>query len=422
MACLKVQALGRDSSLELLDTFQNLENWMRDIQFSRYNQRAMIDRPQHLKNIQGLLREFPVVLIVGARQVGKTTLAHQIGKLSDGAVHFFDLESEVDVRRLADAELSLRPLRGLVILDEIQNRPDLFQCLRVLADRPRRPARFLVLGSAAPELLRQSSETLAGRVAHYEVPGISLAEVGSEGLERLWLRGGFPRSLTARSHSASYRWRTEFVRTFVQRDVPQLGISVPASTLDRFWAMLSHCHAQIWNGSELARAFGVSHHSVRRYLEALERTYMVRALRPWHANIKKRQIKSPKVYFRDSGILHRYLSVATFHDLERHPKIGASWEGFVIESVIQALGLEDGECYFWATHAGAEIDLIVQRGSELQGIEVKLSAAPSVTKSMQTALAELGLSRIDVIHAGQHSFPMARQIHAVPATRIHEDL
>ena len=382
----------------------------------------MIARPRHVKNIQRLLREFPVVLVVGARQVGKTTLAQQIGGLSDRDVHSFDLESEVDARRLADPELSLRPLRGLVILDEVQHQPDLFRTLRVLADRPRKPARFLVLGSAAPELLRQSAETLAGRVAHYEVPGISLAEVGYEALDKLWLRGGFPKSLTARTHPASYRWRTEFVRTFLQRDVPQLGIGVPASTLDRFWAMLSHYHAQIWNGSELGRAFGVSHQSVRSYLEALEGTYMVRALRPWHASIKKRQVKSPKVYFRDTGILHRYLNVTTFHDLERHPKIGASWEGFVIESVIQALGLEDHECYFWATHSGAEIDLIVQRGSELRGIEVKRSAAPSLTKSMQIALEGLGLSRIDVIHAGEHSFPMAKRIHAVPATRIHKDL
>lgn len=382
----------------------------------------MIDRPRHVKNIQGLLMEFPVVLVVGARQVGKTTLAHQIGKLGDRAVHFFDLESEVDVRRLADPELSLRPLRGLVVLDEIQNRPELFRALRVLADRPKKPARFLVLGSAAPELLRQSSETLAGRVAHYETPGISLAEVGRDSLDKLWLRGGFPRSLTARSHAASYRWRTEFIRTFLQRDVPQLGIAIPASTLDRFWAMLSHCHAQVWNGSELGRAFGVSHHSVRRYLEALEGTYMIRALQPWQASIKKRQVKSPKVYFRDTGILHRYLNIATLHDLERHPKIGASWEGFMIESVIDALDLEGRECYFWATHSGAEIDLVVQRGSELRGIEVKRSAAPSLTKSMQTALEELGLSRIDVIHAGEHSFPLARRIHAVPATRIYEDL
>lgn len=382
----------------------------------------MIARPRHVKNIQRLLRKFPVVLVVGARQVGKTTLAQQVGKLSDRGVHSFDLESEVDERRLADPELSLRPLRGLVILDEVQHQPDLFRTLRVLADRPRKPARFLVLGNAAPELLRQSAETLAGRVAHYELPGISLAEVGYEALDKLWLRGGFPKSLTARTHSASYRWRTEFVRTFLQRDVPQLGISVPAPTLDRFWAMLSHYHAQIWNGSELGRAFGVSHQSVQRYLEALEGTYMVRVLRPWHASIKKRQVKSPKVYFRDTGILHRYLNVTTFHDLERHPKIGASWEGFVIESVIQALGLEDHECYFWSTHAGAEIDLVVQRGSELRGIEVKRSAAPSLTKSMQIALEDLGLSRIDVIHAGEHSFPIAKRIHALPATRIHKDL
>ena len=326
--------------------------------------RDMVERAAHTRAIEKLLRENPVVAILGARQVGKTTLARQIAGRRRLA-HFFDLERAPDLARLSDPELALGPLRGVVVLDEIQRRPDLFPALRVLADRPRTPTRFLVLGSASPELLKQSSETLAGRIAHYELPGLMLGEVGPGKMDRLWLRGGFPRSYTARRTLASSQWRDDFVRTFIERDIPQLGLAIPSATLNRFWAMLAHYHGQIWNASELARAFGVSHHVVRHYLEALESTFMVRVLKPWSANLAKRQVRSPRVFLRDSGILHHFLDTPTFSALLRHPKVGASWEGFLIENLIRHLGARSRDCYFWRTHQGAEIDLVIQEGRRL---------------------------------------------------------
>lgn len=381
----------------------------------------MIERDKHSRIVDRLIRNNPVVGLVGARQVGKTTLARQIASRRSGPTHFFDLESAADRAMLSDPLLALSSLRGLVVLDEIQRQPDLFPTLRVLADRSRRRARFLVLGSASPELLRQSSETLAGRIAYHELPGFSVDEVSGQ-LRRLWLRGGFPRAYTMRSHAESYRWRVDFVRTFLERDVPQLDINVPAATLDRFWAMLAHYHGQVWNGSELGRAFGVSHHAVRRYLDALESTFMVRSLQPWHANPGKRQVKSPKVYIRDSGLLHRLLNIATFHDLERHPKVGASWEGFIVENLISVLGVDARECFFWATYGGGEIDLIARAGRGWRGFEVKRTSAPKATRSMHSALAELPLAGVDVIHAGEQTFPLAKRIRAVAAERLLEDI
>lgn len=386
----------------------------------------MIHRESHAKAVERLIARNPVVAVIGARQVGKTTLAREIvrrkAKQKKGAVHFFDLESSADLARLADPLLTLSPLRGLVVLDEIQRRPNLFPTLRVLADRPRRPARFLILGSASSDLLRQSTESLAGRIAYYELPGLSLSEVTSKRIGRLWLRGGFPRSFTARSDADSYQWRKDFVQTFLERDVPQLGIAIASATLNRFWSMLAHYHAQVWNASELARAFGVSHHAVRRYLDALQATFMVRSLQPWSANLRKRQVKSPKVYIRDCGLLHRFLGVKTPAALERHPKVGASWEGFIIENLICALGADDRQCYFWATHSRAEIDLIVQQGARLRGFEVKRTTAPALTPSMRSAIADLSLSRIDVIHAGEDTFPLAKRVRAIAANRMLDDL
>ncbi len=381
-----------------------------------------IPRERHHAALERLIANHPVVGLVGARQVGKTTLARVVAGRRSGPMHFFDLESNADRARLADPLLALSPLRGLVVLDEIQRLPEVFPTLRVLADRPRRPARFLVLGSAGPDLLRQSAETLAGRIAYYELPGFSVGEVPAGQMPRLWLRGGFPRSFTMRSHADSYRWRVDFVRTFLERDVPQLGVGVPSATLDRFWSMLAHYHAQVWNGAELGRAFGVSHHAVRRYLDALEATFMVRSLQPWSVNLKKRQVKSPKIYVRDSGLLHRLLNIATFEELERHPKVGASWEGFVVENLIHLLGVDGRECFFWATHQGAEIDLIVQVGGRLHGFEVKRTVAPRVTRSMHSALEDLSLDRVDVVHAGSETFPLGQRIRAVAASRILDDL
>lgn len=383
---------------------------------------TVIPRAGHLARLRHLLSVNPVVALLGARQIGKTTLAQQLAGAWPGPSHVFDLESAADVARLSDPELALAPLQGLVVLDEIQHRPNLFPALRVLADRPDSRTRFLVLGSTSPNLLQQSSETLAGRVAHYELPGLSLSEVGPGNLDRLWLRGGFPRSFTAGSDEDSDQWRRDFVRTFLERDIPQLGIRLPSATLRRFWSMLAHYHGQVWNGAELARAFGVSNHTVRRYLDLLEATFMVRTMRPWFANLKKRQVKSPRVYIRDSGVLHRLLGLSGRVDLERHPKIGASWEGFVIESIIQSLGVVAEDCYFWATHTGAELDLLVHRGSERRGFEIKFTTAPKATRSMRMALTDLKLSRIDVVHAGAETYPLANDIRAVSAKRILEDL
>ena len=382
----------------------------------------VIPRKTHGRAVARLLRESPAVLLLGARQVGKTTLAKEIARSWSRGAHRFDLEDDRDLARLADPFLALEPLRGLVVLDEVQRRPNLFPALRVLVDRPRTPARFLLLGSASPALLQQSSETLAGRVAHYELSGFDLSEVGPADADRLWARGGFPRSFAARSGTSSYRWRDDFVHTCLARDLPALGISIPGATMERFWTMLAHYHGQVWNGSELARAFGVSHHVVRRYLEALESVFMVRSLKPWSANLKKRQVRTPKIYVRDSGLLHRLLDIRTTRELERHPKVGASWEGFVIECVLRAFQVAAGSSYFWRTHTGAELDLLVQQGGRLRGFEIKRTTAPRLTRSMRSAMSDLDLSRLDVIHAGSETFPLTAGVRAVSLGRLLDDL
>jgi hypothetical protein len=383
---------------------------------------VVVSRPGHLAAVRRLLASNPVVALLGARQVGKTTLARTIAARTAPRVTIFDLERRQDLARLEDPELALGPLRGLVVLDEIQRRPDLFPALRVFADRPRRPARFLALGSASGALLRQSAESLAGRIAYHELGGLSLDEVGIPHLGRLWLRGGFPRSFTARSNALSLAWRRDFIRTFLEGDVPQLGIGIPAAMLERFWAMLAHYHGQVWNASEFGRSFGVSHHAVARYLEALEATFMVRLLRPWAENISKRQVKAPKVYVRDSGLLHILLDIDTNDDLERHPKVGASWEGFLVEALVQRLQARPEQCYFWATHTGAELDLLVVDGPRRYGFEIKRTTAPRITPSMRSALEDLHLTRLDVVYAGTETFPLAPAIRAVAARRLLEDL
>ena len=375
-----------------------------------------IARTHHLRRLRLLLREFPVVALLGARQVGKSTLARQLAASRRGSVTWFDLENPADLARLADPGLELRPLRGLVVLDEIQRLPDVFPLLRVLADRPRTPARFLVLGSASPELLRQTSETLAGRVAFHELDGFGLKEVGD--LERLWLRGGFPLSYLARSAPASRRWRDGFIRTFLARDVPELGSLVPSAALRRFWTMLAHWHGQLWNGAEFGRAFGVSHTTIRRYLDLLTSVFMVRQLQPWHANIAKRQVRSPKIYLGDTGILHALLGLTTREEVVSHPKVGASWEGLVIQQTIHLLAAHPEQCFHWSTHSGAELDLLVVAGNRRYGFEVKRSEAPRLTPSMRSAFATLELERLDVIHAGTERYQLAPGIRALPATQL----
>lgn len=380
----------------------------------------MIERRRAIRRLQRLLRDFPSVGILGARQVGKSTLARQVSELHRGPVHWFDLEKEADRRRLADPGLALEELRGLVVLDEIQLRPDLFPALRVLIDRPKRPARFLILGSASPELLRQGSESLAGRIVYERLTGFDLEEVGPEKLNNLWLRGGFPRSFLARSHATSFLWRSEFIEGFLHRDLGDLGFRVSATTMRRFWAMLAHYHGQTWNSSEFARSFGVADTTVRHYLDLLASTFLVRILAPWTENLKKRQVKSPKIYLSDSGLLHTLLGLETLRDLESHPRLGASWEGFAMEATIRHLEARPSECFFWATHTGAELDLLIVRGRRRWGFEFKRSSAPEFTKSMRIALEDLHLDRLFVIHAGKDRFPLSRTVEAVPLVQLLE--
>jgi predicted AAA+ superfamily ATPase len=328
-------------------------------------------------------------------------------------VHFFDLEDPADMARIDEPMLALPDLRGLVVIDEVQLRPDLFPAIRVLADRKPRRTRFLLLGSASPDLVQRSSETIAGRVSYYELPGFSVEEVGITHFKRLWLRGSFPRSYLATSNSDSLYWRNDFIRTFLERDIPQLGIRISGGNLRRFWYMLAHSHGQISNLSQLASSFGVSQPTIRNYLHILAGTFVVTILPPWHENIRKRQVKSPKLYISDCGILHALLDLKDIRDVERHPVLGASWEGFVISTIIQRIGDHQEQCYFWATHQGAELDLLVVQGSKRFGFEIKRTVTPKKTKSMLIAMDTLGLDGLDVIHAGKSTYQLDSRIRAV---------
>jgi predicted AAA+ superfamily ATPase len=378
-------------------------------------------RATELREIRALLRTVPVVTILGPRQIGKTTLAREIARTWQAPTTTFDLEDPRDITRLADPTTTLGPLRGLVVIDEIQRRPELFPVLRVLSDRDRRPARFLLLGSASPSLLQQSSESLAGRIVYVELQGFGLSDVG-ERWGRLWLRGGYPRPYLARTDEESLRWRRDLIRTFVEQDLPQLGITMGAGTIRRFWTMLAHYHAQIWNGAELARAFGVAESTVKRYLDLLAGTFMVRVLLPWSENIGKRVVKTPKVYIGDTGLLHALLDIPSARALETHPKVGASFEGFALQEVMRALHARPEQCFFWATHQGAELDLLVVRGEKRRGFEFKRTDAPGVTKSMHVAIRDLGLESIDVVHAGSDTYPLSTKIRALAISRLTTEL
>lgn len=375
----------------------------------------MISRDYHQTQVLRLLRQFPVVGMLGPRQVGKTTLALQVAAQYGAPVTRFDLEDPRSLSRLADPMLALEPLKGLVILDEVQRRPEIFPILRVLADRPRKPARFLVLGSAAPDLLSQSSESLAGRIAYHELTGFGIDEVGAKNLERLWLRGGFPLSYSPRTDGESQTWRQQFIRTFVERDLMNLGFKLTSSTVHRFWTMLAHYHAQTWNGAELGRAFGVTEKTVKHYLDVLAETFMVRRLSPWHANVSKREVKAPKVYIRDSGLLHSLLDIGTLNDLRSHPKVGASWEGLIVELVIRKLKANANQCFFWGVHAGPELDLLVKIGAQCHAFEIKHTDSPVPTRSMHTAIETLKLDSLTVVHAGVDSYDLTSSIRAISA-------
>jgi predicted AAA+ superfamily ATPase len=332
--------------------------------------------------------------------------------LSADSENYFDLEGLTSLRRLDDPETALGRLRGLVVIDEVQRRPELFPILRVLADRPRRPARFLLLGSASPQLLRQSSESLAGRIETIHTAGFTAHEVGDGRLDRLWLRGGYPRSFLATTEAHSFRWRQSFLQTFLERDVPQLGIRIPALQLERFWTMLAHYHGQLWNAAEPASSLALSQPTVRSYLDLMTNVYMIRQLQPWHENLAKRQVRAPKIYVRDSGLLHALLGLRDRNQLLRHPKAGASWEGLVIEQIHQAFDFD--HAYFWATHQGAELDLLLMRGSHRVGIEVKRGDAPALTASMHIALQDLKLDHLWVVYPGERRYSLHQRVTALP--------
>jgi len=376
----------------------------------------VIKRPEELSRIRRALRRKPIAALVGPRQCGKTTLARQIVKAASG--NYFDLEDPASLARLGEPMTALQSLRGTVVIDEIQRRPELFPVLRVLVDRRPLPARFLILGSASPGLLRQSSETLAGRIEVLALGGFSLAELGARKQEQHWRRGGFPRSFLARSEADSVAWRRDFVNTFLERDAPQLGLAVPAQALLRFWTMVAHWHGGIWNAAEPARSLGVSEPTVRRYLDFLAGAFMVRQLPPWHQNLKKRQVKAPKVFVRDSGLLHHLLGIRSGRELLSHPKAGASWEGYVIEEAIRTIAPD--EAYFWATHQGAELDLLLFKGGRRFGIEVKRADAPRLTASMRIAIEDLGLDRLVVLYPGARAYALDNKVSVVPAASVVE--
>lgn len=370
----------------------------------------LIPRPKILAQIDYALTVQPIAALLGPRQCGKTTVARMIGQRQPAT--YFDLENPVDVRRLSAPLTVLEALSGLVIIDEVQRQPELFELLRVLVDRPDNASHFLLLGSASPQLIRGVSESLAGRIGFIDLSGFDLTEVDTYARDRLWLRGGFPRAFLADDDAASMAWRQDFMRTFLERDIPQLGITIPAETLRRFWTMVAHYHGQLWNAAEFARSLGASEVTARRYLDILAGAYMVRLLPPWFENISKRQVKSPKIYIRDSGILHGLLQLGELSELQSHPKLGASWEGFAVEQVIGLLNTRDA--YFWATHGGAEIDLMVRVRGKHYGFEIKYADAPGSTRSMQIALNDLALEHLWVVYPGQHEYVLHDRITALP--------
>jgi predicted AAA+ superfamily ATPase len=376
----------------------------------------MLLRKEYLSRLEIATRRSPVTALLGPRQCGKTTLARQF--IEGKSAIFFDLESLPDQRRLQNPELVLGALEGLVVLDEIQSLPELFQVLRVLVDRPQYKARFLILGSASPPLVRNVSETLAGRVEFVELSGFSLAETGADAWRQLWVRGGFPRSFLAESEEDSIAWREGFIRTFLERDIPQLGISIPAAAMRRFWTMLAHYHGQTWNAAELARSMGFSDKTIRSYLDILTSTFMVRQLQPWYENVSKRQVKAPKVFFRDTGLLHSLLEIGDQHTLLGHPKVGASWEGFALEQVLQAL--RPSQAYYWATYGGAELDLVFLHSGKRYGMEIKFNEAPKLTPSMRTAVQTLALAHLWVLYPGEHDYPISERITVWPLARVTE--
>jgi uncharacterized protein len=374
----------------------------------------MIPRIELTQRLKASLERSRVVALVGPRQCGKTTLAREF--VAPDSSNYFDLEDPISLMRLDEPITALGALQGLVVIDEVQRRPDLFPVLRVLADRLPLPARFLILGSASPSHLRQASESLAGRIETIFISGFGLMELGMASQQRHWLRGGFPPSYLAPTENDSFAWRKSFIQTFLERDIGQWGINAPPLALFRFWTMLAHCHGQVWNAAEPARSLGVSEPTVRRYLDILTGVFMIRQLSPWHANLKKRQIKAPKIYIRDTGLLHQLLGVRLDQELFNHPKCGFSWEGYAIEEILKAINPD--EAYFWGAHSGAEIDLVMIKDGRMLGVECKRTDAPRLTPSMRTALVDLKLERIAVIYPGERRYAITENVEAVPLAAV----
>lgn len=370
----------------------------------------MIARTRYQEHVRKALSRSPIVALIGPRQCGKTTLAREF--MSPSQSGYFDLEDPAVAELMENPLTALRGLRGLVVLDEAQRQPKLFPVLRLLADRPEQPATFLVLGSASPELSRQAAESLAGRVEIIEMQGFALDEVGASARETLWHRGGFPRSFLAASDDDSLAWRRNFIRTFLERDLAALGFGMAPAAMGRFWSMLAHYHGQIWNGAEIAASLGIAPNTARSYLEALEQTFLVRRLPPWHANLGKRLVKSPKLYIRDPGLLHALLGVRTPAELLVHPKLGASWEGFALETVLRVV--EPDEAHFYAVHSGSELDLLLLKNGRRLGIEFKRADAPAVTRGMRIALQDLALDELQVIYPGERSYELDARIRVRP--------
>lgn len=370
----------------------------------------VIERTKYKARIEQALGRSRAVALLGPRQCGKTTLAREL--VDPNSSNYFDLEDPTNLIALGDPKTALASLKGLIVIDEVQRRPDLFPLLRVLLDRHPLPAQFLILGSASAELLRQSSESLAGRLETIEMSGFNLSEAGQKSTSRLWLRGGFPLSFLASDDEDSFVWRKNFIQTFLERDLYQHGITLSTISLHKFWTMLAHSQGQIWNAAPFAASLGITQRTVRRYLDILAGVFMVRQIQPWHANIKKRQVKAPKIYIRDTGILHALLGVKTETEILYHPNCGSSWEGFVIEQALYSI--EPDDVYYWATHQGAEIDLLFTKGGKMYGIEIKRSDAPKLSPSMRIALEDLKLERIAVIYPGDKTYPLHKKIDVIP--------
>jgi predicted AAA+ superfamily ATPase len=377
-----------------------------------------IQRVKELQILKDRLKHSPVVAILGPRQCGKTTLSRQFARtIKNKDIHFFDMENPNDLARLDNPTLALQDLDGIIIIDEVQRSPELFPVLRVLVDECPN-VKYVLLGSASRELLAQSSESLAGRISYLEIGGFSLGHLAIKDLKKLWIRGSFPRSFLAGSEKSSYQWRQDFVTTFLERDVPALGLNIPAKMLRRFWLMLSHYHGQIFNASEIGRSLSVSDNTARRYLDILSGTFLVRQIQPWYYNTKKRLVKRPKLYFRDSGMLHSLLTLENYHDVVTSPKLGASWEGFALQQVIEHLNLREEEVFYWAVHTGAELDLVFLRKGKLLGVELKYSEAPKLTKSMKSAIEELSLEHLWVVYPGDTSYSLSSNTSAVPINNL----